>query len=150
MSRSCGPKAEPWDGNVNKSGADLLKLGSEYADLQRQLAALIEHQRRAWPGRAWTEELEAKWSLKLDPIRDRMSEIRWAAARLPAIDVDELRAKATILMDLVEHNPASVCAQLTISLCQDLIAFSKSAYLSDRNPELAERSSARSEPATVD
>ena len=149
MSRSCGPRAEPWDGNVNKSRADLLKLGSEYADLQRQLGALIEHQRRAWPGRAWTEELEAKWSLKLDPIRDRMSAIRWAAAHSPAIDLDELRAKATILMDLVDSDPANVCAQLTISLCQDLIAFSKSAYLSDRDQQLTERSSARSEPATV-
>lgn len=102
-------------------GGDLLEMGLEFASLQLRLRAQLETQEKAWPGSSWTPELEEEWSRLIDPIRDRMVTIRWLVTTRPAHSIAELRTKATILMDLVDDDPQDASAQLTLSLCRDLI-----------------------------
>jgi len=104
-------------------GDDLRKLGWEYAGLQRQLKFLQEEEHRLWPGEAWTEDVEAQRARISDPMKDRMVEIRWIAARLRATDLLGLQAKATMLQDIIDDEADSIRAQLTLSLCRDLISF---------------------------
>ena len=100
--------------------------------MQLRLGQLLESQRSLWPGSAWTEEAERKWALKVDPIRDRMVELRTIAIQSAAGTLAELKAKAVILMDLVENDPSDVCAQLTLSLCLDLLAYSSESEFCER------------------
>lgn len=104
------------------SGDDLRKLGFEYAALLRQLKSLKEEEHRLWPGEAWTEEVEAQRARTTDPMKKRMAEIRWTAARLRATDLHGLQAKASILQDIIDDEPGNICAQLTHSLCRDLLS----------------------------
>lgn len=136
---------------VEKAGnsADLVAIGLEYAGLQLRLRSLMEHQRRTWPGSAWTEELERQWSRKLDPIRDRMAALQWKAVDLPATDLRELKAKATILLEVTDGDPNNICAQLALSLCDDLILFSESADQSNRVHDLEGCLLRRKERATT-
>lgn len=136
---------------VEKAGnsADLVAIGLEYAGLQLRLRSLMEHQRRTWPGSAWTEELERQWSRKLDPIRDRMAALQWKAVDLPATDLRELKAKATILLEVTDDDPNNICAQLALSLCDDLILFSESADQSNRVHDLEGCLLRRKERATT-
>lgn len=153
MIRSCGPRFKGVNrANEEDAGdrVDLLGISLEYMGLQLRLRSLMEHQRRVWPGTAWTEELEEQWSRKLDPIRDRMVELRWKAVNLPATDLRELKAKATILLEVTDTDPNNVCAQLALSLCQDLLQFSEAAILSGWDQDLDRHSSSRSEAGAVD
>ena len=50
--------------------------------------------------------------------------MRTIAIQSAAETLPELKAKAVILMDLVENDPSDAFAQLTLSLCLDLLAYS--------------------------
>ena len=129
MSGSCRPrgvgKRRSRSGGKNTAEeAELVVIGKEFLSLQLRLGRLFETQRSLWPGSAWTEESERKWALKVDPIRERMAELRTIAIQSAAETLAELKAKAVILMDLVENDPSDAYAQLTLSLCLDLLAYS--------------------------
>jgi len=126
----------PSKGASNNS--DLPRLGLEYAKLRLRLESYIEQQCRLWPGKAWTEELERRWSRWTNPIRDRMAEVRWQATKLQAKDLFGLKAKATILQDILDSDAEDVRTQLTLSLCRDLISFSDTADVDHRDQELVE------------
>lgn len=152
MIRSCGPRFKGVNrANEEDAGdrVDLLGISLEYMGLQLRLRSLMEYQRRVWPGTAWTEELEEQWSRKLDPIRDRMAALQWKAVDLPATDLRELKAKATILLEVTDDDPNNICAQLALSLCDDLILFSESADQSNRVHDLEGCLLRRKERATT-
>src|SRR5690606_34680247 len=96
---------------------------------------LMEHQRRAWPGSKWTEELEKRWSGKLDLVRDRMRELQWKAVDLPATELRERKAKATIHLEATEDDPQTASAQLALPLCYDLILYSEAETPPDTNQD---------------
>lgn len=138
--------------------SNLAKLGWEYAGLQLQVKFLEDQQRRLWPGEAWTEEVEARCYRTVDPLKDRMVEIRWIAAELRATDLLGLQAKARMLQDIVDDDPGDIRARLTLSLCRDLISFPLSqasvsfsdiAHSENRGLALAESLSGRIEPAAA-
>lgn len=140
MSCLCGPALIGKNDSQSKNEqvdhqADLVGIGLEYASLQLRLRLLMEHQRRAWPGSKWTEELEKRWSGKLDLVRDRMRELQWKAVDLPATELRELKAKATILLEATEDDPQNASAQLALSLCYDLILYSEAETPPDTNQD---------------
>ncbi|MCL4743797.1 MAG: hypothetical protein KJZ83_00130 [Burkholderiaceae bacterium] len=108
-------------GNGTLEKVELIEIGAEFLSLQLRLGTMLDTQQKAWPGAAWTEELEQQWARRVTPIYDRIAELRWAAVRCPANSLAELRTKATILMDVVEDDSGDVTSQLTMSLCRDLV-----------------------------
>ena len=122
--RGVGQRRSRAGGKNTAEEGELVAIGKEFLSLQLRLGRLFETQRSLWPGSAWTEETERKWALKVDPIRERMAELRTIAVQSAANSLAELKAKAVILMDLVEDDPSDVYAQLTLSLCLDLLAYS--------------------------
>ena len=122
--RGVGQRRSRAGGKITAEEGELVAIGKEFLSLQLRLGRLFETQRSLWPGSAWTEETERKWALKVDPIRERMAELRTIAVQSAANSLAELKAKAVILMDLVEDDPSDVYAQLTLSLCLDLLAYS--------------------------
>ena len=109
---------------ASRGSSNLLEVGAEYLALQQTVGLLLEIQKCTWPGTNWTEELEALWANHVDPLRDRMVSLRRAALSNPARSLAGLKAKATMLIDLIGDDPQSSCDQLTLSLCRDLIAYS--------------------------
>lgn len=90
-----------------------------------------------------------RWSRWMEPIRDRMVEIRWEAVKLQATDLVGLKAKATILHETVDNNPDDIRSQLTLSLCEDLISFPDTATLGNTGQKLAEKSPNQGEAPTA-
>jgi len=131
------------------SNDDLRRLGLEYVALQLQLNAFIETQHQLWPDQVWTEQHEMRCSSWIEPIRDRMVEIRWEAVKLKATDLVGLRAKATILHDIVDNDPDDVRSQLTTSLCEDLISFSDATHSEHLDGGVGPRSRGQTETSTT-
>jgi len=119
---------------------ELLQLASEYSALRIQLNSFLETQHRLWPGEAWTQELEMRWSRWMEPIRDRMAEIRWEVVKIQATDVAGAKAKAAILHDVVDKTAEDVGSRLTLSLCKDLIALPDMSVCGDAGYQPTENS----------
>lgn len=97
------------------------EIGAEYLSLKFRLGVLMETQQQSWPGPEWTEDLEREWLEAVDPLRDRMAVLWWTAIKCPAYSLAALKVKATILMDLIDDDPKDASAQLSRSLCRDII-----------------------------
>jgi hypothetical protein len=126
---------EARDGEASREEPDPLeRMGEEFLQLRNELKQLSALEEDA----DWSEEEEARWAARTDPLRDRMTEICRDAILLRASGVGALRAKALFLFDLIEGE-TDLPSQLAISLCEDLLSGGDTATMAEveREPDLA-------------